>query len=109
MPKPPSTAVSDIDWEVTETKEMEQLIQFYGKTFHLWQVDRGDELPLGTPQLMTSITADTHRTVPDFWDKVKDRDRRLGSKYEQKKEVRKGMKEPEIHPGMFFKFLEEMI
>jgi hypothetical protein len=30
----------------------------YGKTFHTWQVDRGDVLPLGPPQLMMSATAD---------------------------------------------------
>lgn len=28
----------------------------YGKTWHFWQVDRGDTLPLGIPQLMMSAT-----------------------------------------------------
>jgi len=28
----------------------------YGKIIHTWQVDRGDALPLGPPQLMTSFT-----------------------------------------------------
>lgn len=28
----------------------------YGKTWHFWQVDRGDSLPLGVPQLMMSAT-----------------------------------------------------
>lgn len=27
-----------------------------GKTFHMWQYDRGDTLPLGPPQLMMSFT-----------------------------------------------------
>ncbi|KAF7346131.1 DUF1264-domain-containing protein [Mycena sanguinolenta] len=34
-------------WEVAETKEMEDVILLYGKTYHLWQTDRGDALPLG--------------------------------------------------------------
>jgi hypothetical protein len=28
----------------------------YGKLYHFWQVDRGDELPLGPPTLMGSLT-----------------------------------------------------
>jgi hypothetical protein len=34
------------------------LIGTYGKTWHFWQVDRGDKLPLGIPQLMMAFTAD---------------------------------------------------
>lgn len=30
-----------------ERTDMEKLAGTYGKTFHFWQVDRGDELPLG--------------------------------------------------------------
>ncbi|KAI9497661.1 hypothetical protein BDB00DRAFT_756365 [Zychaea mexicana] len=30
----------------------------YGKTWHTWQVDRGDSLPLGPAQLMMALTAD---------------------------------------------------
>lgn len=33
-------------------------VSTYGKTIHTWQVDRGDTLPLGAPQLMMSPTAD---------------------------------------------------
>ena len=39
-------------WDIAEQKEMEEVIGIYGKTFHFWQVDRGDKLPLGMPQLM---------------------------------------------------------
>ena len=84
---------------------MKQVIRLYGKTFHLWQVDRGDKLPLGTPQLMTSIT-DRHQ-IPGFWEvKVTDRDSRLGSNYAQKKEARKKIEEPRVHPGMFGELLK---
>jgi hypothetical protein len=37
---------------------MKELVNTYGKTWHLWQVDRGDQLPLGLPQLMMGFTAD---------------------------------------------------
>ena len=30
-----------------EYLEMQKLINTYGKTFHTWQVDRGDVLPFG--------------------------------------------------------------
>jgi len=33
---------------LAEDLEMKKLINTYGKTFHTWQVDRGDTLPLGT-------------------------------------------------------------
>jgi hypothetical protein len=41
-----------------EKKLMAELVTTYGKTWHLWQVDRGDTLPLGLPQLMMGFTAD---------------------------------------------------
>jgi len=37
---------------------LKALIGTYGKTWHTWQVDRGDKLPLGIPQLMMAFTAD---------------------------------------------------
>ncbi|SDS12573.1 OBAP family protein [Opitutus sp. GAS368] len=41
-----------------EHELMKELVNTYGKTWQLWQVDRGDELPLGLPQLMMGFTAD---------------------------------------------------
>ena len=37
---------------------MHELVNTYGKTWHLWQVDRGDVVPLGLPKLMMGFTAD---------------------------------------------------
>jgi hypothetical protein len=34
------------------------LIGTYGKTWHMWQVDRGDKIPMGIPQLMMAFTKD---------------------------------------------------
>ena len=39
MPQP--TLVPRAVWETAETKEMQQVVGLYGKTYHLWQVDRG--------------------------------------------------------------------
>lgn len=41
---------------ISEHKVMEKLVNTYGKTFHLWQIDRGDKLPLGEPSLMMAFT-----------------------------------------------------
>lgn len=38
--------------------EMKALACSWGKAVHLWQVDKGHELPLGLPQLMMSYTED---------------------------------------------------
>jgi len=41
-----------------EKELMAELVNTYGKTWHLWQVDRGDRVPLGLPRLMMGFTAD---------------------------------------------------
>ncbi|KAF7955281.1 uncharacterized protein EAE97_000540 [Botrytis byssoidea] len=89
----PNPTVPDAVWTVAETEEMKEVIGLYGKTFHFWQTDRGDELPLGMPVLMGSFTADEQ--VP--WDKVKERDERFGVDTQKKREARKGIESVEIH------------
>ena len=44
--------------DMAEKEFMKKLVSTYGKSFKIWQVDRGDPLPLGPPQLMMSFTAD---------------------------------------------------
>jgi hypothetical protein len=44
--------------EAAETELMEKIVSTYGKTWHTWQVDKGDSLPLGLPKLMMGFTAD---------------------------------------------------
>ena len=41
-----------------EKELMQAFVSTYGKTWYLWQVDRGDTLPLGLPKLMMGFTAD---------------------------------------------------
>ncbi|CAG8510856.1 484_t:CDS:2 [Ambispora gerdemannii] len=43
----------------TENKIMKDLIDTYGKTWHFWQVDRGDKLPYGPAQLMMAPLEDS--------------------------------------------------
>lgn len=95
MPKPVSAPGLDAAWEKAETKEMEQVVELYGKVYHLWQVDRGDKLPIGQPQLMTSFTEPSQF---EFDRIVGDRDARYGTDYRQKKQQREYLPEPKIHP-----------
>ena len=41
---------------VVERRDLEKVCKTYGKTIHFWQVDRGDALPLGLPQIMMALT-----------------------------------------------------
>jgi len=54
----PNPTVPGAVWEIPETEEMKEVVGLYGKTWHFWQVDRGDEIPLGRPELMGSFTSD---------------------------------------------------
>jgi hypothetical protein len=44
--------------DAAEKELMQEFVSTYGKTWNLWQVDRGDALPLGLPKLMMGFTAD---------------------------------------------------
>ncbi|RBQ84183.1 hypothetical protein VDGD_03882 [Verticillium dahliae] len=92
MPQP---TLPDAAWELAENKEMEEVVKLYGKVYHLWQVDRGDKLPLGKPELMTSFTAPGQFDFEKF---VADRDQRFQSDYKRKEKAREGIKSPKIHP-----------
>lgn len=55
----PNPTIPAAVWTMAETEEMKEIAGLYGKTFHFWQTDRGDELPLGMPMLMGSFTEDS--------------------------------------------------
>lgn len=44
--------------DTLEDSEMTKLINTYGKTWHLWQVDRGDMIPMGPAKLMSTFHMD---------------------------------------------------
>ncbi|KAK4696033.1 hypothetical protein P7C71_g1821, partial [Lecanoromycetidae sp. Uapishka_2] len=82
-------------WEEAETREMEDVVGLYGKTYHFWQVDRGDKLPLGGPELMMSFTKEGN--CPGFEELVGERDSRYSVSYQQKKDKRAYIEEPKVH------------
>ncbi len=92
MPRP--TGVPEAAWELAENKEMEEVVHLYGKVYHLWQTDRGDKLPLGEPQLMTSYTE--REQMPEFEKMVEERDGRFGSDFRRKEKVREYIESPEV-------------
>ncbi|KAK4168351.1 hypothetical protein QBC43DRAFT_330885 [Cladorrhinum sp. PSN259] len=97
MPQP-SALVPTAAWEKAETAEMEEVIKLYGKVYHLWQVDRGDKLPLGQPELMTSITAEDQ--VPGLEKLMDERDMRFAGQavdWRRKREIRKDLEEMAVH------------
>ncbi|KAI0128744.1 hypothetical protein BJ170DRAFT_682528 [Xylariales sp. AK1849] len=98
MPGPTAPGLQQV-WETAETEEMKEVVHLYGKVYHLWQTDRGDALPLGEPKLMTSFTAEGQF---DFEKHVGERDRRFGTDWKRKKELRKGIEEPQIHADADF-------
>lgn len=81
--------------DVAEKEMMKKLVNTYGKTWHTWQVDRGDELPLGPPQLMMGFTADG-QADPDM---VARRDQKLDVSVERKKRLREDIPAAPIAPG----------
>ena len=48
---------------------MEMLLNTYGKTWHTWQVDRGDKLPLGTA-LLQFVCQNARSKDPAAWHAV---------------------------------------
>lgn len=94
----PSVFVPQAAWDKAETAEMADVVNLYGKVYHLWQVDRGDQLPLGEPQLMTSFTA--AEQLPGFEKIMDERDKRFpGCDWRKKREMRAAIEEPKTHPG----------
>ncbi|KAL0576948.1 hypothetical protein ABG067_008874 [Albugo candida] len=66
---------------------MEHLVNTYGKTWHLWQVDRGDQIPLGEPQLMMAFTKDGQ--IPK--EHIENLEKKHGINVLEKKEARSGI------------------
>lgn len=67
-----------------ERQDLEKVAKTYGKTFHFWQVDRGDQLPLGLPQLMMALTRDG-QLYPNL---AKEIETRYGVSFEKERQNR---------------------
>jgi hypothetical protein len=81
--------------EMQEDVEMRKLGDTYGKTWHFWQVDRGDPLPYGPAQLMGAFTAPGQVNAQ----LLKLRDEKFGVDTLKKAQHRMGMQFPAPHPS----------
>lgn len=81
--------------EMVERKDMETLANTYGKTWHTWQVDRGDPLPFGPANLMMAFTKDGQVT-PSL---VAEKDKMTGIKTEERKKAREPIPWPTVALG----------
>lgn len=78
-----------------EHEVMEKLVATYGKTFHFWQVDRGDTLPLGIPRLMMGFTRDG-QIQPEL---LEARDRRFEISTAVERTERTDIPTPQVDPA----------
>ncbi len=81
--------------DVAEKQLMRDLAGTYGKTWLTWQVDRGDTVPLGIPQLMMSFTEDG-QVKPEI---LGDRDAKYGIRSSDKRHEREDLPVPRILDG----------
>ncbi len=81
--------------DAAESQLMRDFVTTYGKTWYLWQVDRGDQLPLGLPKLIMGFTADG-QADPKM---VSARDREAKVDSMQIRAKRAGIPTHEIAPG----------
>ena len=80
--------------EAAEKDLMKVLIGTYGKTWHTWQIDRGDKLPMGIPQLMMAFTKDGQAKA----NIVAERDKLYGDS-NAKKTARADIPDFKVDPG----------
>ncbi|KAJ7957291.1 Oil body-associated protein like [Quillaja saponaria] len=79
-----------------QRQDLDKVCKTYGKVFHFWQIDKGDTLPLGLPQLMMALTRDGQ-----IYDNLAhDAEKRLGISFDKERENRAYMSGPQhgIHP-----------
>lgn len=93
LPKP-ETADPD-EWEKAEKEAMKEIVGLYGKTWHFWQVDRGDSLPLGYPILMGSLTNSTQLDLDSV---LAERNDRFSVDHQTKAKHRSDIEPHAVHP-----------
>jgi len=105
LPTPTTHKGHEAKWETLETEAMKEVVGLYGKTWHFWQIDRGDALPLGRPTLMGSLTESPQLNIDEA---LKDRNSRFDVDHRHKAEVRKDINEPGIHENADYWWREAM-
>lgn len=84
---------------------MWDIAPLYGKVYHFWQVDRGDPLPMGAPQLMGSFISKERVAMANpngLKGMLGERDARFKVDHEDKAEKRREIDPVEKHPGMLY-------
>ncbi|EYU31505.1 hypothetical protein ABFS82_07G071400 [Erythranthe guttata] len=79
-----------------QRQDFDKVVKTYGKVIHFWQVDRGDSLPLGIPQVMMALTRDGQ-----LYDNLaQDVEKRYNVSFAKERENRAYMEGPShgIHP-----------
>lgn len=94
LPYPTTHKGNESKWDQLETEAMKEVVGLYGKLYHFWQVDRGDELPLGLPKLMGSLTSYKQLDVDKAMEK---RNQEEGIEQGAKRKLREGIELPGIH------------
>lgn len=96
LPYPESHQHNKDKWDELETQAMEEVVNLYGKLYHFWQVDKGDELPLGPPTLMGSLTEFKQLDVDQA---MKQRNQEQSIDQKKKRELREHIPLPGIPPN----------
>ena len=107
-PKP--AAYEPNAWEAAELTAMKEIMGLYGKTWHFWQVDRGDKWPLGEscvycslrpadlrsghPVLMGSLTEPHQGNLNEL---MADRNKEYGVQHDDKAKRRAGIEKAGVH------------
>lgn len=94
LPLPRSHFHAPQELESLETEAMKEVIGLYGKTWHFWQIDRGDELPLGHPRLMGSVSEAGQ--IEDLEEVLRERNKLHGVDLGRKRELRSGIEGPGV-------------
>lgn len=92
LPTPSSHLRDPAAWERLETQALAEVVGWYGKTFHFWEIDRGDSLPLGMPRLMGSLTDNRQLDIDEA---LSDRNHRFGVDHRRKAEARQSVEVPQ--------------
>lgn len=96
LPTPESHGSNPDAWERLETEAMSEVVGLYGKTWHTWQVDVDEDLPMGVPRLMGSLT---EYGQIDMDVSLKDRNERFKVHHKDKARIREEIETPGIPPN----------
>jgi len=93
LPTPESHRGYADKWEKLETEAMKEVVGLYGKTWHTWQVDRDEDIPMGAPRLMGSLT---EYQQLDLDKALADRNKRFQLDHNEKRKIRQGITGPGV-------------